>query len=388
VSPKDYLTNKAFCPIPWTGLMYNFDGSVKNCIRSQTTIGNLKDNSITEILEEDIAVKLSMRDGKKFDRCTPCYDLEENTNKFAIISDRVFYLKELRHVDSNLYDTKNFSLNTVDLRWSNLCNFSCVYCNPEFSSKWASELKVEIKTPNETARKDFKNWIFGQAAKLKHVYLAGGEPLLMKENLEFLEILKQENPNVNLRINTNLSKTDTEIFKTICNFKNVHWTVSIESMEEEFEYIRYGSNWVDFQNNLHIIKSLDHKITFNMLHFILNATSIFGCVDWLISQGFHANSFVIGSLLGPDHLNIRHLPDSVLECVKNELQNRINDRPGYLLENSYKNLLQYIQSPIQKNYSNCLKKLRELDQRRGCDSTLVFPHLYTFIKAKKHDQTI
>ena len=52
MTPKDILTNRHFCPMPWTGLMYNFDGKVKNCIRSDYTtggLGNIKDNTIEEI---------------------------------------------------------------------------------------------------------------------------------------------------------------------------------------------------------------------------------------------------------------------------------------------------------------------------------------------------
>ena len=50
MTPKDILTNKAFCPMPWTGLMYNSDGDVKNCIRSAEVLGNIKDNTIEEIV--------------------------------------------------------------------------------------------------------------------------------------------------------------------------------------------------------------------------------------------------------------------------------------------------------------------------------------------------
>ena len=50
MTPKDMLTNKKFCPMPWTGLMYNFDGTVKNCIRSAGTIGNIKNDKIQNIL--------------------------------------------------------------------------------------------------------------------------------------------------------------------------------------------------------------------------------------------------------------------------------------------------------------------------------------------------
>lgn len=38
--------------MPWTGLMYNVDGKVKNCIRSAGELGNLKNNTIEEILQD------------------------------------------------------------------------------------------------------------------------------------------------------------------------------------------------------------------------------------------------------------------------------------------------------------------------------------------------
>ena len=385
MNSRDYLTNRAFCPMPWTGIMYNFDGTVKNCIRSAEPIGNIQDDDITQILARDSLIKADMQSGQKFSRCNPCYDLEKDNNNFNIISDRVFYLKELRDVDNTLYDTANFALHTVDVRWSNLCNFACVYCIPEFSSKWASELSITINTPEDQKRQSFKEYIFEHAAQLKHVYLAGGEPLLMKENLEFLQLLKRVNPNVNLRINTNLSKVDNRIFESICEFKNVHWTVSVESIQQQFEYIRYGGVWQDFLDNLQTIKSLSHKISFNMLHFLLNHISIFDCVDFLQSQGFHSNSFIIGALLEPEYLNIRHLPDSVLHCVKQMLSNRIAEHPGYLLENSYQNMLLYLNQPMEKNLAGSFEKIKEMDIRRKLDSRAIFKDLY---KEENYGKTI
>lgn len=385
MNSREYLTNRAFCPVPWTGIMYNFDGTVKNCIRSARPIGNINDNSIEEILSNDHAIKSDMHAGVKFGRCDPCYNLEQDKNNFNIISDRVFYLKELRDVDNTLYDTANHALHTVDIRWSNLCNFACVYCSSEFSSKWASEENIKINTPSDQRRQAFKEYIFERAGQLKHVYLAGGEPLLMKENLEFLELLKQINPDVNLRINTNLSNVNTNIFDIIATFKNVHWTVSVESMDREFEYIRYGGAWQDFLDNLSTIKQFDHKISFNMLHLLLNHVSIFDCVDFLKSQGFHNNSFVIGALLEPLHLNIRHLPDDVLNSVKQRLSDRIAEHPGYLLENSYQNMLAYLNQPFDKDLKDCFEKIAIMDQRRKLDSREIFKDLY---KEENHGKTI
>ena len=101
MNSREYLTNRAFCPVPWTGIMYNHDGTVKNCIRSASTIGNIRNNTIEEILAQDHLIKADMRFGQKFERCNPCYDLEQKQNKFDIISDRVFYLKELKDVSLN-----------------------------------------------------------------------------------------------------------------------------------------------------------------------------------------------------------------------------------------------------------------------------------------------
>lgn len=382
---KDMLTNRAFCPVPWTGIMYNFDGTIKNCIRSAEPIGNLKDNTIEQILNNDQTIRTHMQAGKKFARCNPCYELEQPNNQFNIISDRVFYLKELRDVDRGVYDTTDFDLHTVDIRWSNLCNFACVYCNPEFSSRWVSELGVTMLSPVDQKQEAFKQYIFERAHQLRHVYLAGGEPLLMKENLEFLQLLKKVNPHVHLRINTNLSKVDTRIFDLVCEFENVHWIVSVETMESEYEYIRHGGVWLDFVQNLNCIKQLKHKISFNMLHFLLNYHSIFDCVDWLSAQGFHPNSMIIGALTGPAYLNIRHLPENMLNSVKKTLQERLAAQPGYLLENGYKNMLAHLAQPFEKNLAQSFEKLAEMDQRRRLDSKDIFKDLY---KEKYHGQTI
>ena len=63
-----------------------------------------------------------------------------------------------------------------------------------------------------------KDFVFENVSDLKNVYLAGGEPMLMKENYEFLKLLKVKNPNCNIRVNTNLSTTGTGIFELLCTF--------------------------------------------------------------------------------------------------------------------------------------------------------------------------
>ena len=78
MTPKDMLTNRTFCPMPWTGLMYNFDGQVKNCIRSAGPIGDLKRDTIQDILigPTNISAQHNIINNQPVSTCHTCYDLE------------------------------------------------------------------------------------------------------------------------------------------------------------------------------------------------------------------------------------------------------------------------------------------------------------------------
>ena len=373
------LLDKNFCVIPWTGFELEPNGHVRNCIISKDKIGNIYRNNIKDILQSNTKIKEDMLNGKYPSSCDGCFLQEKHRAKdFESISSRLYYAKEIGpSISTTLFDSKNnFDLKHVDLRWSNACNQACVYCHPDYSSKWATELNKKIPHDQEQIQQ-VKEYVFKNVKNLKNVYLAGGEPMLMKPNQEFLELLYKENPDVNLRINTNLSKTNTRIFEQLCKFENVHWTVSIETIEEEYEYVRYHGDWTAFLENLKVIKKLPHKISFNMLYFILNYRSLFGCINYLQNLGFHNNSFVIGPLFTPPHLNILNLPKQILDQLKELLKEKINEKPGFLLENSYQNLLQYLtETKFYANIDVTKRELEKMDRRRNLDSKKVFPKLY------------
>ena len=201
--------------------------------------------------------------------------------------------------------------------------------------------------------------------------------MLMKENKEFLELLLKHNPDVHIRVNTNLSKTRTGVFDLLCQFKNVHWTVSVESTEKEFEYIRFHGVWKDFLDNLDIIRKTKHKISLNMLYFVLNYKSIFNTIEFFKSLGFHDNSFVLGPLYTPDALNILNLPKKVLNECKTLFQKQIDKKTGFLLQNSYENVLSYLtDTKFHANIETTKQTLKIMDLRRNIDSKKVFPELY------------
>ena len=385
MNARDLLKNKSICTLPWTGFELEPGGTVKNCIISKNKLGDINKTNIKDILhgKENIELKKSMLKDQMPGNCSGCYMQEKNTTNLSNISSRLYYLKELgTKVDLNFFDqVKNFSLKHVDLRWTNSCNQACVYCGPEYSSKWAKEMTVKVKS-DVVARQEVKNFVFENISGLENVYLAGGEPMLMKENYEFLKLLKEKNPDCHIRVNTNLSTTQTGIFELLCDFKNVHWTVSVETIEAEYEYIRHHGSWADFVNNLSVIRKLDHKISFNMLHFILNYNSIFDCIDYLKGIGYHDNSFIIGPLYAPRHYNILNLPDVMLDKVKGTLKQKLQEKPTGYLKNSYQNLLTYYSStPWQKDIDLFLQTTKTQDKRRNVSCRKVFGKLFMELNA-------
>ena len=375
------LLDKNFCVLPWTGFELEPNGNVKNCIISKDTIGNIHQNNIEDILQSkaNLNIKTQMLNNEFPKNCEGCYYQEQHRPKnFDNISSRLYYAKEIGpRIDKGLLDSKNnFSLKHVDIRWNNKCNQACVYCGPDYSSKWAKELNIKDTFDKNNINK-VKEYVFKNIKNLENVYLAGGEPLLMNENKEFLELLLKENKDVHLRVNTNLSSTGTGVFELLCQFKNVHWTISVESIEDEYEYIRYHASWNGFLRNLKYIQTLNHKISFNMLYFILNYKSIFNCVDLLQKTGFHENSFIIGPLYRPTQLNVKNLPQNILKQVINSIKSKINKKPGFYLQNSLENLLNYLtDADFHANIELVRNMLKEMDIRRNLDSKKIFPKLY------------
>jgi len=375
------LLDNNFCVIPWTGFELEPNGNVKNCIISKEKLGSLNDQNIEEILKnkKTLEIKQDMLEGRYPSNCEGCYFQEKHRGKnFNDISSRIYYAKEIGpHVSQNLFNNnENFELRHVDLRWSNKCNQACVYCSSDYSSKWSKELNKSVNS-DKKQRDKLKKYVFENIKNLKNIYMAGGEPLLMNENKELLTLLLEENSDVHLRINTNLSHTNTGVFELIQKFKNVHWTVSVESVEEQYEYIRFGGNWKKFLDNLKLIQSNNsHKISFNMLYFILNHDSIFDCVSYFKNLGFHNNSFVIGPLYTPTYFNILNLPDKNIENLKEKFVDEINKKPGFILQNSYENILKYLNEPFDKNLKGTYNNLKMLDNRRNINSEMVFPELY------------
>jgi MoaA/NifB/PqqE/SkfB family radical SAM enzyme len=379
---KEFILHPTMCSLPWIGVFINPDGRISNCGINGTPLGNLNHQTLEQCLHGDVnkQIKQDMINKVAHPRCNACYSVEKFASNATISeSNRSWYKRYgIKSVDMSIYDSADrFELRVLDLRWRNTCNQACVYCGPDLSSKWAQELNDYRWSVDDSIVEKNKQYIFDQLAQVNHVYLAGGEPLLMKENQELLEKLIKVNPNVEIRINTNLSKLDTPVFQLLEQFENVKWTISVDAIDSQYNYIRWPGEWSVFLQNLTKLQHRKKDINFNMVWCALNSTGLFDCIDFLNSQGFQENMYIIQCLASPPELDIRNLPENQILQLKELISARLETaNPSQWFAKCLNTMYNFLDSKSNSTLDDLKKFLGTLDQRRNLDSQALFPHIY------------
>ena len=128
--------NDKFCPAPWLSFYVDPSGNIENCCVSRNKLGNLEQGSdLKQVLfyGKNQDIQKAMLSGEELEGCAWCY------GKSHTLQNRFFDLFPNRQ--DPLYKQGKFELRYLDLRWSNVCNYACIYCSPELSSTWAKDRK-------------------------------------------------------------------------------------------------------------------------------------------------------------------------------------------------------------------------------------------------------
>ena len=378
-----FLKNKSLCPLPFAGAIVNTDGSVQCCSISKEYLGNVNKQSLQEILTTSPKLKQIRRDmlDDKFpNNCSDCYVKEQHhkTTNFDNISNRLYHIKILKDSPFKLYqDEHKFELQQMDLRWRNTCNFACVYCDPVFSSVWAKFEGVPDKMTNKSMDETFL-FVKQNIKNLKTIYMAGGEPFLIKENLKIIDLIKKENPDLLLRINTNLSILTPKIYNQLKELKNVHWIVSAEATGKKFNYIRWPGNYQTLIQNIKKIQQLPHKVSINMTWNLLCVSNIIDFIDDMLEMGVHPNQFIMNSVTNPIEQSVLNITkkrrDDLVEIIK---QKKTKINKNFFLYKVYTEMLDILNQPLLDTHDTALyNTLMDFDRKRKLNSKEVFPELY------------
>lgn len=172
-------------------------------------------------------------------------------------------LKSLR-IDSNKRFKREFLTNPkiIELKYNpgRECNLACMMCSEDFSSKFASLWKGEMKPPSSEVpdvdnHKTVSTWIYSNYQQLESLSVNGGEPLYNKKFLNMMDFLIEKNvsKNIVLYISTNATLLPESTIKKLRHFKQVVCIVSIEAVGLPNDYIRWYGNFDKIKKNIEIL---------------------------------------------------------------------------------------------------------------------------------------
>ena len=419
---KDKLYNDGvFCILPWMSAYINTDSTTWSCCvnKAMTDHSYLKtlpptwkndisimDNSVEALMNNNYfkQLRLDMLNGVKNKNCSDCYNLEERTGH----SYRQDFNQNYDEHFAKVFETNedgslnNFEMIYLDFRFSNLCNFKCRSCRPEWSSTWAKEAKSNQNHPyrdwdgyiprHNLTEEQFIDKFRNTLKTVIRIYFAGGEPLAAKEHYWILNyLIENNNTDLILEYNTNLSMLkNTKLKLSVVDywkkFSSVIIRVSLDGSGERAEYIRSGTDWKLIEENFKYVKENLPKVNLGIssVFQLTNALHIPDFYqDWidkglLDEEGLH-NTFLI-SLTGPEQLSSHILPKNVKFLVR-EKWNRFLDRN---LKEEHVNFKRYINDCLDYMDSEDLYKSKKrqfekftwyMDKIRKEDFSKIFPEL-------------
>jgi radical SAM protein with 4Fe4S-binding SPASM domain len=311
--------NNVICSAPFVHLHVDKNGDVLPCCgaqdRTNTLFGNIKNKSIKEIYSGDVINKFrsDLLNGVPSKACEGCYQIEKNGGD----SYRKWFNKTYP------VENEQVEIKYVDIRFSNFCNFKCRMCDGESSSSIKSESFKLNNITNQTAIIELDkvkvfDFLNEHLNSIDKIYFAGGEPLIMEEHYELLDLLITNNKtDITLSYNTNLSTLtykDKSVIELWSKFKIVELYASLDGIFEIGEYIRDGLNYKKFEDNIFsIIKNCKHVTTsINICVNIFNVFHLFEMLPYVYEKGIlNPINFTINILTTPYYQSVTVLPNEL-----------------------------------------------------------------------------
>lgn len=305
------MATKPYCTAPWTGLIVRETGDVSICCASRLSLGNIRSKSIIEIIQSPLLedIKKDIQVGKYNSNCSVCYQHGKNSGTTS--------LRNKFNID---HPDISKGLQFLDIRWNNLCNLYCVYCGPRPSSTWEDKLnRSQVKTLKNDYDEELERWVLSKSDQITELMLAGGEPLLMKQNYNLISKLPSTSK---LSVITNLAY-DLEknpIAKLLLDrpANTTSWSISVENYGDKFEYIRTGADWEQFKNNLgFLVKHATHNISLLMVYGIFSALNLMDTIKFYHNLGI--KKIEIGMIVSNPALDIFKFPKEILMGARDQL---------------------------------------------------------------------
>ena len=324
--------SNTYCPLPWNHFSADANGSMRVCCNS-TADGRLKNNNgnliqLTSVenivdfysIDHLKSIRKSMIDGTRTKECDYCYAVEDNGGT----SVRQWYAKQwpmesvIENTDLSTGEVSSIEINYLDLSWSNKCNLQCKMCTPNASDQLIKEFKFIDNKKWKDAEEFIKDWNYDTiksvldktiTKNLNQILVTGGEPLINNDFYKFCQMLISTgiSKQIDMSIHTNLTVTPQKWFDIWQHFKSMNIKISIDAVEEVYEYIRYPGKWHIIKENINdIIEFSKNKTTigieFHAVLSIFNTEKFTDLLDYIASLNGN-------NVIRVPHINYIHTPE-------------------------------------------------------------------------------
>lgn len=290
--------------------------------------------------------------------------------------------------------------------FDNVCNLKCVTCSPIHSSQLIGEWedlnllngkydkKYYIKLGKQAPSKiEFiKDVLNNSDFDILKLEIFGGEPLINPLIFRFIDwITEQKYAKQTFLSITSNSTTYTEKLREYCDkLYQVALQISIDGIEDTFEYLRYGTDWndsVDVINKYydHVGKVGNFSLSFNYTLSWMNSLHFVDFYNWA-QQNYPLIQLHLTKLEGPEWYSVNLLSIEQRKKLVNHTLEKLHQQP---ITKSYERLLDlYQQSMVFNNhdefnlelYNQGKIALQDKDNLRTMDYNKTFYKILEFIE--------
>jgi radical SAM protein with 4Fe4S-binding SPASM domain len=310
------MTKKVLCKAPLTAVLIDTNKGVRPCcVYDNTYIGNIKEQSLVNIINSNEWKKLKqkMYDNEWPDPCLPCKEREELSGGWSV-----------RHLFNNdSFDVTGWEeekLTYLEFNGSNICNLACLHCNAGFSSRWVTDTQKAIavfKSYDDEKRQrigwfdavsNYTDDVRNRSTKMhlpnpelvianlkeidlsniKTINFKGGEPFLNSETTAILEYLDQKNilSQISISISSNGTYINDKTLTLLKKCKFINLYISLDGVDELFNYIRYGdAKFEDIEPTIEKLDKLENiDIRFSVTVMNYNIFNLIDIRSWALSM--------------------------------------------------------------------------------------------------------
>ena len=285
-----------------------------------------------------------------------------------------------------------------DMRLSNYCNLECVMCGPNHSSAIESrvanlpnseDFHMKVNLSPYRNNKEFFNYMQQHIGQVKRMLLAGGEPFLMPDVIEFLKNQSQAKTtsHIGLRILTNGTVFRSQWIEYLNCYKSLDVHISLDAVGDILEYVRYPNKWKKVYNNLKLFQQLKQeneniRICLNPCVHLLNLTGLHKVLDIAIEFGFHVTPSFVYEANGYDYLKISRLKDDVRNKEADILEQKAKTYRKHSFDETFIRSIREAKFDLGKDHKEFRQAVNYWDSYKKVKFLDLYPHLDYLLKVK------